>query len=1167
MNLHSILTSRIRFAWIATLTTFVLSSATSFAQRNVPVIDFGDDLCWHGGTWGLPHYRNDYVKQLYKGSKDGDCTTDVSGNGSTEKDSIAYYEFSMDVPYNPIGSFYNIHGNNTRFYGGAVTYWANRKPNWQEGGINIDHELRDDFNLHSYATEGGDIALRTFGVWLWKKEDFMNEGNQFKVSSDRNSRIALYVSRYFQDYEEMRFIVQDGNEFFISEKHPDSGKAHHLYEMTLSETKWAPYNPQAPYDIEFDPSTANFSSHQFKDIQSAGWYVAKPTLGKAALWVKWYAFGLDAVVNRPESPSYLVPMKSLSGGSFISKEPVSYGQWRTIYQWTNRNQYDMHEGHVYDRDGDMGMMSLDNATHSSADPVTDITALDALSWANALSAYEGLEPLFYTDEGFQNVLRKVMDRQQPGKENWRPEVFVKWSANGFRPATEQERPGSADGFYLVRSNSVPPSDASSAFADWAKRYQALDVKAVASNPNLKLIPVQGGSYIRKDGAETQIKSFYLAETETTFEQWKKVYAWAVNNGYTFDRDGDLGSMDWSERGTVFTQDEPVTQISHLDVLLWCNALSEMEGKTPAYYTDKAMTDVIKSVRRFRTENTEKGPAYYRLPDQGQMTFYVRWDVDGYRIPSNWEWQYAYRSGNNAQNTYPWGSEPIGDYAWYGENSSDRTHPVKQKKPNPWGFYDMAGNVFEWTMGGGDSYYLVDNPRGKNMPVAMGGSFRTEGSREIARMMELGGKPSAAIKSPLAIAYPEIGFRVARYDADIHPREAPPYIPEKVLLFDPAQVPTNPTLQGEVWRGNIARTGEFNAKGPLREPRLKWKFDTGKSVKASPVIVNGIVYIGSDDGNFYAIDLASGEEKWRVSTGSKIRSSAAVYAGKVFFFNGKGAFALDANTGQEIWRKGRGLWDDSPLIVPGPIQYKNGETLDGIVFYSQPWKGLVGLNIADGTAVWHYRDQHGPGKDGCSALVHRGHIIHFRGSQATEVVNLLTERQAYAIDGAVDFGYFTPAARDGVAYSFIRGVAAFDIMANIPNGTKGSHMKNYDFKWRFYPGKEKGWSYQNHGISSISVDATTVYFGHSNTSVYALDRETGDIKWEIQTNGINRSSPALGTGNLLFIGSYDKHVYGISKSDGKIVWKFATKGAIHSSPAIEGSTLVIGSDDGSVYALE
>ncbi|HRU01327.1 MAG TPA: hypothetical protein P5239_06465, partial [Victivallales bacterium] len=402
-------------------------------QRNCPVIDFGDDYCWHGGTQGLPTYRGgERPVQLFKGSGQGDCPIDVDGDGSAEKDSIAYYEFSMEIPYNPNGSFYNIKGNNPIFYGGAVTFWANRKPNWTEGGINIDHELRDDFNLHSYATEGGKVALRTFGLWLWKKENFLNQGDKYPVSFDKNSRIAVYISRYWKDYEEGRFVVQDVDKFYISE-FKFGGTTRTLYEVKPFESAWAEYNPKSPFDIEFKADSAKFAKRQFKDIRACGWYVAKAKLGRASLWLKWYAFGVDAIVNCPYSPSHLIDMKKLSNNTAISKNPLSYMLWRKIYNWSNRNQYSLHEPYVYDKDGDMGTMFLDDKTHTIAEPVTNITWLDALAWCNALSEYEGLEPCFYTDPEFKNPLRRVFDRNLREKWSKRPEVYVKWDADSFRP--------------------------------------------------------------------------------------------------------------------------------------------------------------------------------------------------------------------------------------------------------------------------------------------------------------------------------------------------------------------------------------------------------------------------------------------------------------------------------------------------------------------------------------------------------------------------------------------------------------------------------------------------------------------------------------------------------------------------------------------------------------
>jgi formylglycine-generating enzyme required for sulfatase activity len=63
----------------------------------------------------------------------------------------------------------------------------------------------------------------------------------------------------------------------------------------------------------------------------------------------------------------------------------------------------------------------------------------------------------------------------------------------------------------------------------------------------------------------------------------------------------------------------------------------------------------------------------------------------YRLPAEAEWEYAARAGTAGPNT-----GPLGDVAWYMENSGGMSHPVGQKKPNAWGLHDMEGNVYEWT---------------------------------------------------------------------------------------------------------------------------------------------------------------------------------------------------------------------------------------------------------------------------------------------------------------------------------------------------------------------------------------------------------------------------------------------------------------------------------------
>jgi formylglycine-generating enzyme required for sulfatase activity len=69
--------------------------------------------------------------------------------------------------------------------------------------------------------------------------------------------------------------------------------------------------------------------------------------------------------------------------------------------------------------------------------------------------------------------------------------------------------------------------------------------------------------------------------------------------------------------------------------------------------------------------------------------------DEYRLPSAAEWEYACRAGTTTRYSFGDSESDLGDYAWYGDNSGDKAQPVCQKQPNPWGLYDMHGNVCEW----------------------------------------------------------------------------------------------------------------------------------------------------------------------------------------------------------------------------------------------------------------------------------------------------------------------------------------------------------------------------------------------------------------------------------------------------------------------------------------
>ncbi len=119
--------------------------------------------------------------------------------------------------------------------------------------------------------------------------------------------------------------------------------------------------------------------------------------------------------------------------------------------------------------------------------------------------------------------------------------------------------------------------------------------------------------------------------------------------------------------------------------------------------------------------------------------------------------------------------------------------------------------------------------------------------------------------------------------------------------------------------------QFSGKSPeqdLKPPlQLLWKFKTGGPLSASPVIANGILYIGSADGKMYALDAKKWDIKWVYNAGSSIRFSAVVWGGQVYFNTRNNKFyALDADSGELVWDFKSQGWMDSPPVVFEGIVY-------------------------------------------------------------------------------------------------------------------------------------------------------------------------------------------------------------------------------------------------------
>ncbi len=372
---------------------------------------------------------------------------------------------------------------------------------------------------------------------------------------------------------------------------------------------------------------------------------------------------------------------------------------------------------------------------------------------------------------------------------------------------------------------------------------------------------------------------------------------------------------------------------------------------------------------------------------------------------------------------------------------------------------------------------------------------------------------------------------------------------------------------------LAAAGAAAAEEPESRPtagEVLAEHVTGGQVWSSPVLHQGLVLIGSDDGALWALDAQSLEPRWKIHTGGRVRSTPAVAGDTIFFSSDDGTLRAAGPSGEEKWRFDLG--DRSVArILPHPLppyayDYLSSSPAvhDGVVYAGSAGGHLYAVDAATGEQRWSFATA-APVR---SSPVVAGERVFFAGwDHKVYAVTAAEGKEVWRFDtgGVVQA---SPAVGGGRLYIGSRNPKVFAL--DLEDGSKIWEYLHEDGSW-----------VESTGV----VDDGTFYVGSSDALILqAFDAATGKLRWSYRTGGWSWGTPAV-AGDAVYIGAISAYPYyfegvtlerglhAVDRRTGARLWSVATRalpgfvtGGVFSRPLVLDDRVIFGALDHRVYAV-